>query len=90
MNSDSLIEPAAAGDEGFLSLLWRSRRAFIALLSPLFMWTLFSGQSNGSITNAVELANKKYGDDKAYQDYISSVPLIIPNLSSWLRKLLPF
>ena len=90
MNSDSLIEPATVGDEGIVSLLWRSRRLFIALLSPLFMWTLFSGQANGSITNAVELANSRYGKDAAYQEYVSSVPLLVPNLFSWLRKLLPF
>ena len=90
MNSDSLIEPAVAGEEGILSFLWRSRRLFIALLSPMFMWTLFSGQANGSITNAVELAQEKYGKDQGYQEYIKSVPLIVPNMFSWLRKLLPF
>ena len=89
MNVDSLIEPSNVQLNGFkASLLWRSRRIFLALLSPLFMWTLFSGQANGSITNAVELANKRYGSDEGYRDYVESVPLIIPNLFSWLKHLL--
>jgi len=30
------------------------------------------------ITNAVELANAKYGSDPAYREYVKTVPLIFP------------
>eukprot|EP00547_Thalassionema_nitzschioides_P003691 CAMPEP_0194215522 /NCGR_PEP_ID=MMETSP0156-20130528/17390_1 /TAXON_ID=33649 /ORGANISM="Thalassionema nitzschioides, Strain L26-B" /LENGTH=325 /DNA_ID=CAMNT_0038944055 /DNA_START=158 /DNA_END=1135 /DNA_ORIENTATION=+ len=67
----------------FLQRIWGSKRLLLALLSPLFLWTLFSGQANGSITPALELANKKYGNDPKYQQYISEVPLIFPNPLKW-------
>lgn len=82
MNCDSLIDPEK-GVAGCTKIL-------IATLSPLFMWTLFNGQATGSITQALEMANKKYGNDPGYATYISKTPLIIPNLLSWLRQLLPF
>lgn len=92
MNSDSLIGQnvnvnVAGGKGGILSWLWRAKRLFVAMLSPCFMWMLFSGQANGSITNAVELAHQKYGNDPAFQEYIQGVPQIIPNLASWLKQL---
>jgi len=96
MNAGSLIViPDSVADGGgaisnILSTLWASRRAFIALLSPLFMWTLFSGQATGTMMNSLELANSKYGSDPSYQSYVKDVPLIIPNIFKWLRKLLPF
>lgn len=85
MNSDSLI--ASGGDGDILSTLWGARRLLVALLSPMFLWALFSGQANGTITNTVELANTKYGKDPAYQVYVKSVPKIIPNIRSWLKQL---
>ena len=57
----------------------------LALLSPLFMWTLFSGQANGDITPSVELAQQKYGSDPNYIQYINTVPKIIPNPLLWFR-----
>lgn len=96
MNADSLIViPDSVADGGgvisnMLSTLWASRRACIALLSPLFMWTLFSGQATGTMMNSVKLANSKYGSDPSYQSYVKDVPLIFPNFFDWLRKLLPF
>jgi len=86
MNSDSLIE-GVGQDATFISTLWGARRLIVAFVSPLFMWTLFSGQASGAITNAVELANKKYGSDPAFQEYVKTVPQIIPNIFSWLKKL---
>jgi steroid 5-alpha reductase family enzyme len=92
MNSDSLVErgmssegSSGGGGVGILSFLWSARRLFVAFLSPLFMWTLFSGQANGSLTNAVELAHKKYGNDPKFQEYVQTVPKIIPNLACWLK-----
>ena len=50
----------------------------LACLSPLFMVSLFYGQASGTITNTVELAEKKYGADPRYQAYVERVPLIVP------------
>lgn len=86
MNSDSLIE--SGGDGGILSTLWGARRLILASLTPLFLWTLFSGQANGTITNAVEMANNKYGKDPGFQDYVKNVPKIFPNIISWIKQLL--
>jgi len=98
MNLPALIEPAAAavsttgGGGGGNKVaswiqqiggcLWRFRRVGVALLSPWFMWTLFSGQANGTITNAVELAVQKYGHDPDFVEYTKSVPLIVPKIFS--------
>ena len=88
MNVDSLIEPSGEGvSNGILSSVLGSWRAWVALLSPMFMWTLFYGQSSGAISNSVALANKKYGSDVAFIDYVKNVPLIIPKLTSWLKCL---
>ncbi len=93
MNVDSLIVPAAAtasssgGDGSIVRSLLSSWRFWIALLSPTFMWTLFNGQASGSVTNSVELANQKYGSDAAYVSYIKDVPLIVPQILDWLKKL---
>mmetsp|Transcript_21975 Transcript_21975/g.32572 ORF Transcript_21975/g.32572 Transcript_21975/m.32572 type:complete len:350 (+) Transcript_21975:154-1203(+) len=86
MNSDSLIE--SGGDGGILSIVWGARRLMLALATPLFLWTLFSGQANGTITNAVEMANDKYGKIPGFQDYVKNVPKIIPNIISWMKQLL--
>jgi len=89
INMSSLVEPRNRDEGGIPAFMWRARRVFIALLSPLFMYTLFSSQATGSLTPAVELANKKYGGDVNYKHYTENVPLIIPGLVGWLRKLLP-
>ena len=59
--------------------LWRFKRVALAALSPLFLYTLFSGQASGTITNAKELAQKKYGADPNFVKYVENVPLIFPN-----------
>jgi len=89
MNSDSLLEIQSGGNDGstFLANLWGSRRLALAFLSPLFLWTLFSGQANGSITNAVEMATKRYGKDPAFNEYVETVPKIVPNIFRWLKQL---
>jgi len=98
MNAPSLIQnPAAslegvgtAGGSGIVARVWGARRAVAACVSPLFMWWLFSSQANGSLTNAIELARAKYGDDANYKKYLESVPLIVPGLFRWLRQLMPW
>jgi steroid 5-alpha reductase family enzyme len=89
MNVDSLIVPSQEGD-GILSTILGSWRVCVALLSPLFMWSLFYGQSSGAILTSVELANKKYGSDASYSSYIKNVPLIIPKVFEWLKSLFSF
>jgi len=97
MNADSLIEHHPLSRQNQLkaqsvaSLVWRSRRLWIALLSPAFMFLLFNGQAKGSITNSVELAMKKYGGrpDGLFEKYIQETPLIFPrNLFTWLYQAL--
>lgn len=56
------------------------RRLALALISPLFMWALLYGQTQGVVTNAKQLADIKYGKNVDYQNYIQDVPAIIPKL----------
>lgn len=91
MNLPALIEPIATvigGDNdtagaGFLMQLWSLRKLILGCLGPGFLWVLFNGQAKGTITNAMELANSKYGNDPEYAKYIRDVPLIIPKLKFW-------
>lgn len=97
MNAPSLIQDPTLGGVGGLeggggivARVWGARRAVAAFLSPLFMWWLFSSQANGSVTNAIELAAAKYGDDPNYRKYLETVPKIVPGLFAWLGQLLPW
>lgn len=82
MNVPALIHPnhAAGGgsSSGFVGFWAKYHRLFMACLSPLFMWSLFYGQASGSVTNATELTNTKYGSDPEYQKYMKEVPKIFP------------
>ena len=65
MNVPALVDPppVVAAETTVVAIfqtLWRFKRVALAALSPLFMYTLFSGQASGAITNAQELAQKKY------------------------------
>ena len=86
INAPGLIEPlpkpllSHGFFEGLVALVKSTKRLWIACLSPLLLWTLFSGQADGSISNAVELAKKRYGGDPKYLEYVENVPLIIPKL----------
>lgn len=48
-------------------------------LSPLFVATLLYGQASGSITNAKQVADDKYGANPKYQAYTRDTPLIFPD-----------
>lgn len=85
LNAPALIEPSKGGGS-LWSRLWSARRLLVAVVSPLFLWTLFSGQANGSISSTVEMANKRYGSNPAYQEYVENVPLIFPNPLRWFTK----
>lgn len=79
LNAPALIE--MPGEKAkLLQNIWGARRLFLALLSPLFMWALFYGQANGTVTNAVEAAMTRYGNNPDYADYVENVPLIVPRL----------
>ena len=84
MNAPALVDPppavtAETALTAIFQTLWRFKRVALAALSPLFMYTLFSGQASGTITNAKELAQKKYGGDSNFVNYVETVPLIFPN-----------
>lgn len=77
MNAPALLAPVAGRPR------WRRYARFgAAALGPLFLLALFSAQANGSIANAVELAQAKYGADPRYEAYLSSTPLLFPTLRS--------
>jgi len=85
MNLPALIEPlqsvGSTNNEvttGIMLRLWSVRKLILACLGPSFLWLLFNGQATGNITNAVELANAKYGKNPDYVKYIKEVPLLIP------------
>ena len=79
MNAPALIDKISSKSGSPLQRLWGARRMLVALLSPVFMWALFSAQASGTLTPALELANKKYGTDPSYVDYVANTPLIVPN-----------
>lgn len=85
LNAPALIEPSKGGAT-IWNRVWSARRLLVAVASPLFLWALFSGQANGSISSTLEMANKKYGSDSSYQEYVKNVPLIIPNPLQWFTK----
>jgi len=85
INAPALIQTPSDGTS-FLQRIWGARRLILSLFSPLFLLALFSGQANGSITSALELANKKYGNDPKYQKYITEVPLLFPNPFKWFAS----
>ena len=84
MNAPALIGPIPEGASIWeaISACWRLG---LAALGPLFMWNLFHAQVQGSLTPATELAKGRYGGDPAYQKYLDTVPLIIPNPFRTLR-----
>jgi steroid 5-alpha reductase family enzyme len=88
---DPLPKPVAANWPGtsftrrVLWRIWSIRKLLLGSLSPLFLWTLFSGQANGTITSAKALAESKYGDDPAYLKYIQDTPVMFPDLFSFLK-----
>ncbi|KAI2502287.1 DUF1295-containing protein [Fragilaria crotonensis] len=79
INAPALIDTAGKAAGNPLQRLFGARRMLIAFLSPLFLWALFTAQASGNLTPALELANKKYGHDPAYLQYVANTPLIIPN-----------
>jgi steroid 5-alpha reductase family enzyme len=49
-----------------------------AILSPLFMVSLFYGQASGAVTNSKQLFDDRYRETPGYEEYVASVPLVIP------------
>jgi steroid 5-alpha reductase family enzyme len=88
LNAPALIDPPplAGNTTNLLQFLWRFKRLAVAALSPLFLYTLFSGQASGSITNAQELVMTKYGKDPEFRTYQDMVPLIVLNPLKLFQK----
>ena len=53
----------------------------------LFLLALFYGQASGALTKTVELAERRYGADPAFHEYVASTPLIMPTPQSLARLL---
>jgi Protein of unknown function (DUF1295) len=67
---------------------WRARRLWVAMLGPLFMWTLFNAEATGSVMADSLAATKTkygYGIDPDYTHYIDTTPLVVPNPLAWWR-----
>jgi len=58
-------------------------QSLIALIGPIYITLLLAFVSGIPILE--KSANKKWGDNKAYQKYKSDVPVLVPNLSSIRR-----
>lgn len=80
LNAPALLSPAR-------SVPRRAGALLAAAGSPLFMVALFYGQASGAISNTVALAERRYGDDPAFAEYVSSTPLIVPTPQSLARLL---
>lgn len=85
INAPALIDKVGKSASP-LQRAWGTRRMILAFLSPVFLWALFSAQASGTLTPALELANKKYGQDPSYLEYVANTPLIFPNPFKWFAK----
>jgi len=54
-----------------------------ACASPVFLASIFYAQASGAVSPAVSLAQMKYGSDSAFQQYVETVPLILPTLTGF-------
>lgn len=80
MNAPALVNHSAKG-------IWKYNRAVLALLGPMFMWTLFDAQATGKILgDSLEANHKRYAADPKFADYLAKTPLIIPNPLRWFRS----
>ncbi|GKY90346.1 hypothetical protein MPSEU_000008600 [Mayamaea pseudoterrestris] len=89
MNAPALVEPVMFPSRAsLLNKLWGYRRVGLAMLSPGFMYYLFSSQGTGKLLpEGFEATRKRYGYgvDEAYTKYVDETPLIIPNPLQWWR-----
>ena len=67
------------------NLLRRFGRLAFAAMSPLFLLALFSAQATDTIASTAALAEAKHGEDPRYQQYVKTVPLLLPTFGSILR-----
>ena len=80
LNAPTLLAPGGGGGRNWL-------RMAAGLLSPAFLYALFSGQATGAIGNSIELAEARYGKDPRFQRWLAETPMIIPTAASVLRFL---
>jgi hypothetical protein len=86
MNAPALIEPAssAGGKQTWWKILWRFRRVGLALIGPLFLWSLFDGEATGKLLpHGLEQTRNRYGygRNEAYTRYVDTTPLIFPRFT---------
>ncbi len=87
MNGPSLVETSSSlNHTNVLHRLWSAKRVFLSLLSPLFIWSLFDKQASGGMLNSAEMKDERYGNDATFLFYKETVPLIVPKLLPWLKK----
>ena len=61
-----------------MAIPYLSSTQWVVMLSPLFVYTLLTRISG--IPTLVRRGQRLWGDDPAYQDYLSSTPLLVPRL----------
>jgi len=88
MNVPALVEPVVP-NASILKKLWGFKRVGLALLSPMFMWYLFSSQATGAMLAESFEAHRLrygYGENEAFTKYIDDTPLIVPNPLKWFSS----
>jgi hypothetical protein len=71
----------------------RQRKCYLqvvlAVLGPLFIYASLRAQTNGTLSNTVELAHIKHGyrENAAYTKYVDNVTLFVPCLSKLFPKM---
>lgn len=84
MNLPALVDPIDMDNFSrvmrAIIALWSRHKAILALLSPVLLWLFFNGQARGDIGSGVEESLKRYGDDTDFQKYITTTPLLVPDL----------
>ena len=76
LNVPTLVASAPAG-AGWLR---RAARLVGGAMSPLFLLGLFYAQATDTIAHTAELAEKRYGHDARFREYVRTTPLVVPSL----------
>lgn len=92
LNAPTLLATAGTGtrlslggfDVTFPARLGSLFRFFLASLSPLFLFALFSGQANGvpPLDKGYELTLARFGSNQEWRTYDACTPRLLPNLKS--------
>lgn len=83
LNVPTLLAPSPPG----VSSLRRVGRLVGAAASPLFLLCLFYAQATDVIAQTAAMAERRYGKDPRFRQWVDSTPLVLPTLASVSRFL---